>query len=57
MNTSDREDYRSENGLAAFWQKDGAWHIALPDQFKNGELYWTGVPYPSKEAAIKAIEG
>jgi len=68
----DRTEYRSEKGIAAWWQKDGAWHTALPyepteadrKQFSasypdgdNGPFFrWTANEYPTREAAIAAIE-
>jgi len=50
----DRTEYRSNEGVAAWWAKDGAWHIALPEQGRNG-FFWTAEQFTSKEAAIKAI--
>ena len=61
--TLDRSDYRSPKGLASWWSKDGAWHIALPaidpdpvTGLRNGGFLWTGYPYPTRDAAIAAIE-
>ena len=53
-----REDYKSEKGIAAWWQKDGAWHIALPgiDCFGKPGFLWTADQYATREAAIAAIE-
>ncbi len=55
-----RDDYRTENGIASWWQKDGAWHIGLPcpdplDGLKTGGYRWTGDQYNSREEAIDAI--
>lgn len=68
-----REDYISEKGIAEWWQKDGAWHIALPYEpteqdrklfpasypaDSNGPFFrWTGTQYLTREDAIAAIEG
>ena len=68
----DRTEYRSKKGVAAWWQKDGAWHIALPykptdrdrrnfpvsyPEGDNGPFFsWTGDQHENKVAAIKAIE-
>lgn len=47
-----REDYESPFGLASWWQKDGAWHIALPTP--EG-LRWTADAYDTREQAIEAL--
>jgi len=53
-----REDYKSEKGIAAWWPKDGGWHIALPavNRFGQMDMLWTYDQYPSRESAIAAIE-
>ena len=56
-NNLEREEYRSEKGVAAWHVKDGAWHVAVPDKSRGGGFYWTGTDYPTREAAVKAIEG
>jgi len=68
----DRDEYRSENGVAAWWQKDGAWHVALPftpteqDRKQFSESYpegddgpffrWTADQFRTKGDAIEYIE-
>lgn len=47
-----REDYAGPNGLASWWKKDGAWHIALPTP--DG-LRWTADQYNTREQAIAAL--
>ena len=50
-----REEYRSEKGVAAWWQKDGAWHIALPESGREG-FFWTDTEYPDRDSAVAAID-
>ena len=57
----DRTEYRSPNGVAAWWEKDGLWHIALPcppivDGLKTGGFMWTEHEFDSREKAINAIK-
>jgi len=55
MNT--RLDYREKNGLATWWQKDGAWHVALPNPKKPGNtLFWTDKSFSTREQAIQYIK-
>lgn len=62
MNTQlDRSEYKSEQGIARWWEKDGAWHIALPcpevvDGLRTGGFRWTATPYNRREDAVAAIE-
>ncbi len=58
----DRTDYRSPNGIASWWSKDGFWHIALPAPDPNpktglrtGGFLWTGDQYKNKLKAVQAI--
>lgn len=51
--TLDRSDYRNENGLAAWWSKDGAWHVARWEQ--DGAERWTHEAYDTREQAIAAL--
>jgi hypothetical protein len=58
-----RDDYKSERGIAAWWPKDGAWHIALPcadpdptTGLRTGGFRWTAKGYSTRESAINAIE-
>jgi hypothetical protein len=53
-----RKDYKSDCGIAAWWQKDGAWHIALPatNRFGEPDMLWTPDQYNTREEAIDAIE-
>lgn len=58
----DRTEYRSAKGIAAWWAKDGAWHIALPcpeivDGLRTGGFRWTAAQFNDRDAAIAAIEG
>ena len=57
-----RTDYHSPDGIASWWHKDGAWHIALPAPdpdpktgLKTGGFCWTEDRYPTKLDAIEAI--
>lgn len=52
---TNRDDYVSEKGQASWWQKDGAWHIAIPEQGRDG-MFWTAEQFGTREAAIAAIE-
>ena len=62
MNTKDkptakaeaRKEYRSQEGIVAWWEKDGAWHIALPcpdpdpeTGLKTGGYKWTEANSPA----------
>lgn len=49
-----REDYRAANGLASWWEKDGAWHIAYPE-VPGGPLLWTANAYDTRDEAIAAL--
>ena len=53
-----RSDYQSEKGIASWWEKDGAWHIAFPgvDCLGNKTFLWTADMFDDRESAIKAIE-
>lgn len=62
MKTLDRSDYRSANGIASWWTKDGAWHIALPAPeidpktgLRSGGFLWTATGYNTREEAVAAI--
>lgn len=50
-----REDYQSTFGLASWWEKDGAWHIAIPEKGMEG-FFWTADAYDTREQAIAALE-
>jgi hypothetical protein len=57
-----RENYRSEHGLALWWTKDGAWHIARPcpdpdpeSGLKTGGFRYAEGSYATREEAISAI--
>ena len=59
----DRTDYRSSKGIASWWQKDGAWHVALPmpdldpePGLKTGGFLWTSDQYDTRDEAIDASE-
>jgi hypothetical protein len=54
MNMENRIDYRSERGVASWWAKDGAWHVALPEPGRDG-FFWTAQQFKSREDAINAI--
>jgi hypothetical protein len=73
---NDRIEYRfyySKNGVAAWWEKDAYWHVALPytptqedrERFptsypkgNNGPFYrWTDKEFKTKQEAINSIEG
>ena len=71
MNTKDkptakaeaRKEYRSQEGIVAWWEKDGAWHIALPcpdpdpeTGLKTGGYKWTEGQFTSREAAVNVIQ-
>ncbi len=56
-----RADYKSAQGIASWWQKDGTWHIALPcpdpndqGQFTGG-FRWTEKSFSTRNEAIIAI--
>ena len=56
----DRTEYRSSNGIAAWWQKDGLWHIAIPcphivNGLKTGGFMWTEHEFRNRDSAINAI--
>ena len=48
-------DYINDNGLARWWQKDGAWHIARPDPMRGTSQYWTDESFSSRDEAIAAL--
>lgn len=48
-----RCDFRNENGVAAWWEKDGAWHVARPTG--DGSVLWTDEIYRSRVEAISAL--
>jgi hypothetical protein len=50
-----REDYSSQSGLASWWQKDGAWHIAVAEEGRDG-LFWTADAFDTRDQAIAALE-
>ena len=61
----DREEYRNSNGVAAWWQKDGAWHVARPREFNGSDIetaggekgfFWTDESYNSKIEAVEALQ-
>jgi hypothetical protein len=57
--TEDRSEYRDENGIAAWWVKDGAWHVARPVQdghINPGNLLWTAEAFDTREQAITALK-
>lgn len=51
----DRTEYRSDKGVVAWWPKDGAWHIAIPEQGREG-FFWTAEQFDTKEDAIRALD-
>ena len=54
----DRTDYHTPNGMAGWWCKDGAWHIATPEKSTvtgRMELLWQPGLYNSRESAIAAL--
>ena len=52
-----REDYRTDCAIASWWQKDGAWHVALPDPKREGQgLFWTDRCFDTKQEAIDYIK-
>jgi len=56
MDNNDRESYRTDNALADWWAKDGAWHVALPDPAREGKgLFWTDKIFDSRQEAIDYI--
>lgn len=57
-----RKEYRTDKGIANWWQKDGAWHIALPcpdpdmeTGLKTGGYRYTADSYNTREEAIQTI--
>ncbi len=52
---ADRTDYKSDKGVAAWWSKDGAWHIAIQESGRDG-FFWGAEQFATKEDAIKALE-
>lgn len=50
----DRTDYISPAGIASWWAKDGAWHIAITKLGQEG-FYWTDDAYETRSDAIAAI--
>ena len=59
---NDYDDVEYNGAALSRWQKDGAWHIALPcpdpseDGLATGGFMWTPECYRSKEDAMKAID-
>jgi hypothetical protein len=57
----DRSEYRSPQGIASWWPKDGLWHIALPatdpgpNGLRNGGFIYTDAEFHTRAAAIAAI--
>ena len=57
----DRSKYESKEGIATWWQKDGAWHIGLPcpqivNGLRTGGFRYTKDNYQNKADAISAIK-
>ncbi|CAN5459612.1 hypothetical protein BH20VER3_BH20VER3_00630 [soil metagenome] len=57
-----REEYRNSNGIAAWWAKDGMWHVARPAPeidpatgLKSGGFLWTAEEYPNRAEAVAAL--
>ena len=48
-------DYRAPNGIAAFWSKDGCYHVARPSPV-DGIIRWTGEEYDTLQGAIEALK-
>lgn len=40
-----------------WWEKDGAWHVALQDPDRGGDLFWTDRWFHTKEEAIAYVKG
>jgi len=55
MKTEDRHDYESDQGRAAWWSKDGMWHVALPEKGLAGGFYWQDEAFHTKQEAIDFI--
>lgn len=60
---SNREDFQNANGMARWWNKDGAWHIARPAPdpdpetgLRNGGFLWTGESFSTREEAVAALQ-
>ena len=51
---SDRTDYKCDAGIARWWAKDGAWHIAVHLSGREG-LFWTAAQYKTRDEAITAL--
>jgi len=49
----DRSEFRNENGLARWWQKDGAWHVA---RHTGDQLLWTNESYRTRDEAVAALK-
>lgn len=61
--TTDRNDFTSPRGIARWWSKDGAWHIARPcpdpdpaTGLKTGGFRYDHSAYDSRDEAILALE-
>jgi hypothetical protein len=52
------EEFKNENGVATWWEKDGLWHIARPGTNMYGEpaLMWTFDQFETREEAIAALK-
>ena len=58
----DRTEFRSPKGIASWWAKDGAWHIALPcadpdpsTGLRTGGFRWTAAGFSTRAAAVAEI--
>lgn len=56
-----RDEYKSEMGLARRWSKDGLWHVARPSPqivngLRTGGYLYTDEEYKTREQAVAAIE-
>jgi hypothetical protein len=54
MSDDIRADYRNQNGCAAWWDKDGLWHVARPTG--DGSLLWTDEEFRSRVEAVAALQ-
>jgi hypothetical protein len=55
----DRSEFQNKNGLARWWSKDGAWHVARPipnGHINPGNLLFTEESYATREEAVAALE-
>jgi len=59
----DRSEYRTAQGVAAWWPKDGLWHVALPcadpnpeNGLRTGGFKWSDLEFDTRNEAVTAIE-